>query len=158
MAVIIDPTLRIVKLEREHIPEILEIEKVSHASPWSERSFEHEVNHRHGVFLVALINGKVAGYGGSWVLIDEAHITNVVVRPDDRGKGLGRRLMDELLTQSSKMGALCSTLEVRQSNRVAQSLYEAMGYRAATVRKRYYPDNQEDAIVMFLDSLEPWRN
>lgn len=150
-------TLRFVPLSRDLIDEILAIENVTHSAPWSRRSFENELEHKYGVFQVALIEGKVVGYGGTWVLVDEAHVTNVVVREDHRGQGIGRKLMNEMLLKAREKGAVCATLEVRKSNEVALGLYEKMGFVRATVRKNYYPDNQEDAVVMMLDDLLKWK-
>ena len=149
-------TLRFIPLNKSHIPEILAIEVVTHSAPWSSKSFENELDHKHGIFLVALVDGKIAGYGGTWVLIDEAHVTNVVVREDLRGLGIGRKLMYELLTRAREMGAVCATLEVRSSNKAAISLYDSLGFVQATLRKHYYPDNGEDAVVMMLDDLIHW--
>lgn len=150
-------TLRFVPLSRDLIDEILAIENVTHSAPWSRRSFENELEHKYGVFQVALIEGKVVGYGGTWVLVDEAHVTNVVVHEDHRGQGIGRKLMNEMLLKAREKGAVCATLEVRKSNEVALGLYEKMGFVRATVRKNYYPDNQEDAVVMMLDDLLKWK-
>jgi [ribosomal protein S18]-alanine N-acetyltransferase len=149
-------TLRFVPLQREHIPAILEIEHVTHSAPWSQRSFENELEHKYGIFLVGLVEGKIGAYGGCWVLVDEAHVTNVVVREDLRGQGIGKKLMVDLMEQAKTKGALCATLEVRKSNEAALHLYEGLGFHQATVRKNYYPDNQEDAVVMMLDDLHRW--
>jgi ribosomal-protein-alanine N-acetyltransferase len=150
-------TLRFVPLSKELIDEILVIESSTHSAPWSRKSFENELEHKYGVFLIALIEGKVIGYGGTWVLVDEAHVTNVVVAPEFRGQGIGRKLMNEMLVKAREKGAVCATLELRKSNEVALKLYESMGFIQATVRKAYYPDNQEDAIVMMLDDLLGWK-
>lgn len=150
-------TLRFVPLSKELIDEILVIESSTHSAPWSRKSFENELEHKYGVFLIALIEGKVIGYGGTWVLVDEAHVTNVVVSPEFRGQGIGRKLMNEMLVKAREKGAVCATLELRKSNEVALKLYESMGFIQATVRKAYYPDNQEDAIVMMLDDLLGWK-
>ena len=150
-------TLRFVPLSKELIDEILVIESSTHSAPWSRKSFENELEHKYGVFLVALIEGKVIGYGGTWVLVDEAHVTNVVVSPEFRGEGIGRKLMNEMLLKARDKGAVCATLELRKSNEVALKLYESMGFVMATVRNAYYPDNQEDAIVMMLDDLLGWK-
>jgi [ribosomal protein S18]-alanine N-acetyltransferase len=152
------PTLRFVPLTKDLINSILEIENVTHSAPWSFKSFENELDHKHGIFKVLLIDGKVAGYGGTWVLIDEAHVTNVVIRSDLRGMGLGRQLMVELLYEAKKRGALCATLEVRSSNQAAIKLYDSLGFSEVLLRKKYYPDNEEDAIVMFLNELQDWTN
>ncbi|MEI7578135.1 MAG: ribosomal protein S18-alanine N-acetyltransferase [Armatimonadota bacterium] len=150
-------TLRFVPLSKDLIDEILVIESATHSAPWSRKSFENELEHKYGVFLVALVEGKVIGYGGTWVLVDEAHVTNVVVSPDFRGQGIGRKLMNEMLVKAREKGAVCATLELRKSNEVALKLYESMGFIQATVRKAYYPDNQEDAIVMMMDDLLGWK-
>jgi ribosomal-protein-alanine N-acetyltransferase len=150
-------TLRFVPLSKDLIDSILEIENVTHSAPWSRRSFENELEHKYGIFFVGLVDGNVAAYGGTWVLVDEAHVTNVVVREDLRGNGIGRKLMNMMLEEAKKKGALCATLEVRQSNVAAIKLYETLGFHQLTVRKAYYPDNQEDAVVMMLDDLQAWK-
>lgn len=150
-------TLRFVPLSKDLIDEILVIESSTHSAPWSRKSFENELEHKYGVFLIALVEGKVIGYGGTWVLVDEAHVTNVVVSPEFRGQGIGRKLMNEMLLKAREKGAVCATLELRKSNEVALKLYESMGFKMATVRKAYYPDNQEDAIVMMMDDLLGWK-
>jgi ribosomal-protein-alanine N-acetyltransferase len=149
-------TLRFVALQKDHIPKILEIEQVTHSAPWSQRSFENELEHKYGIFLVGLIEGEVSAYGGVWILVDEAHVTNVVVRSELRGQGIGRRLMIELLTKARAKGAVCATLEVRATNAAAIHLYEDLGFVQSTTRKQYYPDNKEDAVVMMLNDLIKW--
>ena len=149
-------TLRFVALDKTHIPKILEIEQVTHTAPWSQRSFENELEHKYGIFLVGLIDGEVSAYGGVWILVDEAHVTNVVVKEHLRGQGIGRKLMIELLTKARAKGAVCATLEVRATNATAINLYEKLGFVQATVRKQYYPDNKEDAVVMMLNDLVKW--
>jgi [ribosomal protein S18]-alanine N-acetyltransferase len=138
------------------IPAILEIEKEANTAPWSEKSFRNELDNPDRIFLVALVQGKVAGYGGVWLVIDEAHVTTVAVAADVRGQGIGRRLMIELLNQSKAAGMTCSTLEVRASNSAAIKLYEKLGYEAVATRRKYYPDNNEDATVMWLFDLQSW--
>ena len=150
-------TLRFVSLEKSHIPKILEIEQVTHSAPWSQKSFENELEHKYGVFLVGLIDGEVSAYGGVWILVDEAHVTNIVVKESLRGQGVGRKLMIELLERARNKGAVCATLEVRASNAPAIHLYETLGFVQATIRKNYYPDNKEDAGVMMLNDLLSWK-
>ena len=149
-------TLRFEPLESSHIAQILEIENRIHGAPWSEKSFRNELNHPQGVFLVAIADGRVAGYGGFWMVVDEAHITTVAVDPDLQGKGLGKRLMLELLDRAKARKMTCSTLEVRASNDRAIGLYQKLGYVTTACRKAYYPDNREDAIVMWLHDLQSW--
>ena len=149
-------TLRFEDLQERHIEPILEIEKQSNTAPWSERSFRNELDNPDRIFLVALVEGRVCGYGGVWLMIDEAHITTVAVAPDWRRNGIGRRLMEELLSRSRDAGMMCSTLEVRAGNEHAIHLYEELGYKETARRKRYYPDNDEDAVVMWLFDLQQW--
>lgn len=149
-------TLRIVPLEQKFLPEIIEIEAVNHGAPWSEASFLREIEAPQGLFLVALVAGHVAGYGGGWYVIDEIHVINVSVRPDLQNKGIGRKIMIGLLEGAKTAGMLCSTLEVRAGNAGALHLYESLGYERVAVRKRYYPDNKEDAVVMWLMQLQHW--
>lgn len=150
------PVLRFVPLAEEYIPAILEIERNTNSAPWSERGFRNELDHKHGVFRVALLDGVVAGYGGVWLVIDEAHITTVSVAEHHRRQHIGWKLMLELLNEAKKRGMTCSTLEVRAGNTPAIRLYEELGYTTSAVRKRYYPDNQEDALVMWLHDLTTW--
>ncbi len=149
-------TLRLEPIQETHLPVMLEIEKLSNSSPWSERSFRNEIDHPHGVMLAAVLDGEVVGYGGGWLVVDEIHITNVAVHPEARGLGIARRLMIELLTRAQQAGMSCSTLEVRVGNAVAIGLYESLGYRVTSRRKEYYPDNKEDAVVMWLYDLGSW--
>lgn len=149
-------TLRFERLHEAHIPAILQIESQANGAPWSERSFRNELDHSHGVFLVAILDGSVVGYGGCWLVIDEAHITTVAVAEEHRRKGIGRRLMLEILELAKEKGMLASSLEVRAGNEAAITMYERLGYLAVSRRKGYYPDNREDAIVMWLHDLDQW--
>jgi [ribosomal protein S18]-alanine N-acetyltransferase len=149
-------TLRFEPLREERIPSILEIERQVNTAPWSERSFHNELDHPQGIFLTAIADGELAGYGGVWMVVDEAHITTVAVDPDRWRQGIGQRLMIELLQRSKQKGMTCSTLEVRAGNTAAITLYEKLGYVVAARRKSYYPDNKEDAIVMWLYELTTW--
>jgi ribosomal-protein-alanine N-acetyltransferase len=146
-------TLRFVPFSKDHLERVLEIEKESQESPWSEASFRNELDSPQSVFLVALESGKPIGYGGCWVLADEAHITTMSVSPDSRKQGVGRRLLDTILAHAVDRGAVCATLEVRVSNDPAIKLYEAMGFIGAGIRKKYY-QNKEDALIMWLHKLE----
>ena len=149
-------TLRFEPLREDRIPAILEIERQVNTAPWSDKSFQNELDHPHGMFLVALVEGRVVGYGGAWLVIDEAHITTVAVDPSFKRQGIGQRLVVELLVRSKEKGMACSTLEVRAGNKPAILLYEKLGFVVAASRKSYYPDNKEDAIVMWLYELQPW--
>jgi [ribosomal protein S18]-alanine N-acetyltransferase len=86
-----------------------------------------------------------------WLIMDEAHITNIAVRNIYRGKKLGKRLLEELMRTASYLGAVKMTLEVRASNYIAQSLYTKLGFEPGGIRKGYYTDNREDAIIMWAE-------
>lgn len=148
--------LRYEPLAKHHIATILEIEQEANSAPWSEKSFQNELVNPQSVFVVAIGDGKIVGYGGYWRCIDEAHVTTVAIRQDLRRQGLGRSIMRELLLRAKDEGMTCSTLEVRAGNEAAVKLYEGLGYLVAARRKGYYPDNKEDALVMWLHGLESW--
>src|SRR5262249_44556640 len=96
---------------------------------------------------------SIVGYGGLWLMVDEAHVTSVAVHPPFRGRGLGELLMLALFDVSVRLGAHWVTLEVRVSNSVARSLYQKLGFKEAGIRARYYTDNNEDAVVMWSDDV-----
>lgn len=148
--------LRLVPIEESHIPAILEIEKLSNGAPWSERSFRNEITNPQSHFLVAKVGDEVVGYAGYWAIVDEAHVTTVAVHPDHRRMGLGKRLVRELLEHAQKVGIRCATLEVRRSNQAALSLYRQFGFEEVAIRRGYYPDNAEDAVVMWLYEIPKW--
>jgi [ribosomal protein S18]-alanine N-acetyltransferase len=95
----------------------------------------------------------VVGYGGLWLMVDEAHVTSIAVRPEFRGKGLGQLVMLALFGVAIEKEARWMTLEVRVSNTGAQALYKKLGFREAGIRPRYYTDNNEDAVIMWSEDL-----
>ncbi|WP_366922914.1 ribosomal protein S18-alanine N-acetyltransferase [Metallumcola ferriviriculae] len=137
-------------MELRHLPQVLEIEKHSFPTPWSKRAFEGEIRHnRFAHYYVCLLEKKVAGYAGMWLILDEAHITNIAVAREFRGLDFGKRMLLFLMQQTLLHGADKMTLEVRPSNLTARELYKGMGFAEAGVRKGYYTDNNEDAIIMW---------
>ncbi|MFZ5591519.1 MAG: ribosomal protein S18-alanine N-acetyltransferase [Bacillota bacterium] len=139
-------------MEIDHLEQVLEIERLSFPIPWSRQAFEFELTRNDFAFYLVLMDAdRVVGYAGMWVVIDEGHITNVAVHPDWRGRGLGRRLLQELIRQAKQKGVLRMTLEVRQSNQVARRLYSTLGFVEGGRRRKYYSDNNEDAIIMWLE-------
>lgn len=148
--------IRISPLEERHLKRVLEIEIESQSCPWSEDSFRNEIKTDHGIFIVAEQGTDIVGFAGVWVVVDEAHIITVAVANEHRRKRIARKLVVELLLRAESVGATCSTLEVRASNEPAIKLYESLGFNAAGVRKRYYPDNKEDAVIMWKYGLGDW--
>ncbi len=136
----------------EHLDQVLGIEARSFTVPWSRRAFMFEVTENEFAFyIVAIKDEKVVGYAGLWIVLDEAHITNVAVHPEYRGAGFGRLLMMELISRAAILGATKLSLEVRVSNSVARDLYKSLGFVEKGFRRKYYSDNNEDAIIMWLD-------
>ncbi|KFZ42577.1 ribosomal protein S18-alanine N-acetyltransferase [Anoxybacillus sp. ST70] len=135
----------------QDLDRIVEIEQLSFTLPWSRSSFYQELtNNRYARYIVMEHDGQIIGYCGMWLVMDEAHITNIAVLPEFRGKKLGEALMKQAMALAREEGAQTMTLEVRVSNTVAQSLYRKLGFLNGGIRKRYYSDNQEDALVMWV--------
>jgi ribosomal-protein-alanine N-acetyltransferase len=130
------------------LDQIVEIEKASMPSPWSKELFDAELQRSQARYFVAEDKGKVIGYMGYWEAPEEAHIINLAVAPQARQKGVGFEMMNHCLGFAYSKGARLATLEVRAGNEAAQKLYEKMNFRTVAIRKKYYSDNQEDAIVM----------
>lgn len=143
-------TYRLMKVE--DVDQIMEVERSSFATPWIKDAFVNELTNNHfAYYIVAVHQERLIGYCGVWVIIDEAHITNIAVHPDYRGKQIGENLLRRVIYLSMVYGATKMTLEVRVSNHVAQALYEKLGFVRKGLRKGYYTDNQEDAIIMWVN-------
>jgi ribosomal-protein-alanine N-acetyltransferase len=143
-------SVKIEKMTLEHLDEVMEIEKLSYTTPWSREAFVTEVqDNDFAKYFVALQHSVVIGYAGMWIILDESHVTTIAVHPDFRKQGLGRLLMTTLMKEAIVLGADRITLEVRPSNTSARSLYNSLGFKPVGVRKGYYTDNNEDAIIMW---------
>jgi ribosomal-protein-alanine N-acetyltransferase len=127
------------------------IERTAYAYPWSERFFRQEMQAECGRSILAEIDGRVAGYILFWLLPGTIDIHNVAVRSDFRRRGLGRRLLEQVVLEARGRASSRITLEVRKSNLSAQKLYESMGFTVTGVRKGYYSDDGEDAFLMALE-------
>ncbi len=133
---------------------IIEIESRSFPTAWSRNAFQSElVENTFATYLVLDFHGTVVAYGGMWLILDEAHVTNVAVHPDFRGHHLGETMMVGLMTRGKQLGATRMTLEVRRGNDIAQNLYQKLGFTQLGVRKGYYTDTREDALIMWKDPL-----
>ncbi len=139
---------------RKMIPQdadaVAEIEKKSFPVPWNRKMFWEEASNENAEYLVAeLPDGKIVAYAGVWISFEEAQVMNVAVDPEFRGKGMGREIFAALIEVSKMRGATAITLEVRPSNSVAIKLYESFGLKSVGRRKKYYADNNEDALIMW---------
>lgn len=139
-------------MTEEDIDQILVVERKSFTLPWSREAFYNELHHnQYAVYIVLEEEGMIIGYCGAWIVIDEAHITNIAVLPEYRGRKLGEALLRKMMELAKGMNVITMTLEVRVSNLVAQSLYEKLGFQRGGIRKNYYTDNHEDAMVMWVN-------
>lgn len=129
------------------------VEAATFPTPWSRDAFISEMKNVAARYLVAEKDGQIIGYAGAWIIIDESHITNIAVLKEHRGQGIGCALTAGLMQYLSNLGAAYATLEVRKSNVVAQNLYVSLGFIKLGVRKRYYEDNGEDALIMVCDHM-----
>lgn len=142
------------KMELKDIEDVLVIERGSFTVPWTRSSFEKELKKNLlSKYYVATVEDKVVSYGGMWLIIDEAHVTNIAVHPDYRGKKIGKELVSFMIQEAKGLGIIKMTLEVRRSNIVAQNLYKGLGFIPCGVRPGYYHDNGEDAIIMWKDNI-----
>ncbi|WP_372632893.1 ribosomal protein S18-alanine N-acetyltransferase [Cohnella sp.] len=136
----------------DDIAAIVEIEQEAFTAPWTAEAFRNELtNNLFAKYMVMELDGDIAGYGGMWLIIDEAHVTNIALRAKYQGRGYGKALLRELMKTARYLGARRMTLEVRVSNDRAQSLYRKMGFAPSGVRPNYYSDNMEDALIMWAD-------
>lgn len=161
----------------DDLEEVLDIERVSFPSPWSLRSYQWEITANDQAFYLAVRQRQpelaeespkpclvtnifrslglqttertpVLGYGGFWLIVDEAHISTLAVHPNWRRHGLGALLLMALLDKAVEVGAVVATLEVRVSNVAARNLYRTFGFEQVGLRPHYYLDNDEDALIM----------
>ncbi len=133
---------------------VQEVERASFPVPWPANAFRHELTqNKNARYIVAREDDRVVGYAGLWLSLDEAHITTFAVHPERRRRKVGERMLLRVFDLATELSAEWLTLEVRASNVGAQRLYEKYGFRAAGIRRRYYSDNNEDAIIMWTERL-----
>jgi len=148
--------IRIRRMQYADVKQVAGIERAAFARPWSEESFHREVEeNKVARYLVAERDGRILGYAGAWVVLDECHITNIAVAEECRGQGIGRALLEALIQYMSNLGAAWADLEVRVSNLRAQHLYQQAGFVSVGKRKKYYDDNGEDAFLMVCEHFPP---
>jgi len=148
-------TYRIAPLELKHIDGVLEVDRLSFSVPWSRDSFEKEaVQNDFAHYVVAVCGDRVIGYGGVWIIAGEGQITNIAVHPSFRGIGAARRMLEALIEICRSESVSDMTLEVRVSNAAAISLYKKYGFAEEGVRKHFYPNNNEDALIMWKHDVQ----
>lgn len=140
--------MMIIEMTADHVPQVAELEKLCFSDPWSEKSVASELENKLALWLVALDGDSVAGYIGSQTVIDETDMMNVAVHPDYRRHGIAEALVGALVDALKKRGSRCLTLEVRASNDPAKKLYEKIGFIQVGLRKNYYRNPREDALIL----------
>lgn len=169
------PPYKVEPMQWVDVPEVMDIEHASFTLPWSDYTYRHELleNRNSHYFVVRRLNGDgrastnwlarlfhrsrpspVVGYGGFWLVIDEAHISTIASAVEWRGHGLGELMLLAMIERSIELGASMVTLEVRVTNSVAQNLYRKYGFVVVGRRPRYYRDNDEDADLMTVEPIQ----
>ena len=134
----------------EDLGEVMDIERTSFSSPWSEDAFLSELSREDSLSFVAYLPERIAGYICAHRVLDEGHILNLAIRPDLRRKGIGHALTKETLDRLKQSGCRVFYLEVRISNLDAMQFYERFGFKVVGVRRQYYRSPTEDAALMIL--------
>lgn len=138
-------------MDSRNVEGAYEVEKLSFEQPWTRTSFYEELKNPNAHYMVIEEeeSGKIVAFGGFWKILDQAHICNIAVHPDYRGLGIGSRIVEALLKRGKELHITETTLEVRESNKVARNLYGKYGFKIGGIRKEYYADNREDALILW---------
>jgi ribosomal-protein-alanine N-acetyltransferase len=136
-------------MKEEDIESVVEIERACFSIPWTKKAFTDEIKkNKFAIYVVACIEDKVIGYGGMWKIIDEGHITNIAVHPNFRGIKAGSAIVNTLIKIANQKNIKYMTLELRVSNKAAYELYKKFNFKPEGIRKGYYSDDNEDAVIM----------
>lgn len=146
--------LEVGRMRRRHLRGVMAIERQVYARPWSPNLFVAEMTEPNNrCYLVARVDRAVVGYAGMICYGDEAHITNIAVDPQQHRRHIGSRLLLEQMTEAIEMGAQAVSLEVRVTNWGAQRMYGRFGFRPVGIRRNYYQELNEDALIMWTDDV-----
>lgn len=143
-------SLTLKKMLREDVPRVHEIETLCFRSPWALESFYSELDNHLAIYHLAVYEEKVVGFCGIWLVVDEGHITNLAIDPVYQGRGFGKDMMKAVILWAKNNKICRLTLEVRVSNEKAIHLYHELGFVQAGLRKAYYEDTGEDAMIMWI--------
>jgi len=144
-------------MSQEDVPQVTEIDREAFPTLWPPANYERELKNGLAHYIVAGDEGAghhIIGFAGLWMLVDEAHITNIAVREKHRRQGIGERLLIATIELAIELGANLITLEVRSSNTEAQKLYAKYGFVRVGLRRGYYTDNREDAVLMSIEDVK----
>ncbi len=140
--------LKIRKMKIDDLEKVLEIEKKSFPNPWSKNAFLYEIESDVSYPWIIELDDRIVGYSIHWLILDEAHLSNIAIDPIFRRRGIGKFLLEKVIESVKKMGAKFLTLEVRVSNTNAITLYTKMNFKVVGIRKNYYTNPVEDAFIM----------
>lgn len=135
-------------MNNSHVPQIAELEKMCFNDPWSINSISSELDNRLSLWLVAVEEDRVIGYVGSQTVLGETDMMNIAIHPDHRKRGIATALIESLIQKLTEQGSHSLMLEVRASNEPAKSLYAKIGFIAVGIRKNYYRNPREDALIL----------
>ena len=138
----------ITQMNESHVPQIAELEKLCFNDPWSANSVASELENRLAFWLVAMEDDQVIGYVGSQTVLGETDMMNIAIHPDHRKRGIATELIEALIHGLTERGSHSLMLEVRASNEPAKALYTKMGFESVGVRKNYYRNPREDALIL----------
>ena len=140
--------MRITEMKPDHVAQVAALEKLCFSDPWSENSVASELENELSLWLIAEEGETVLGYVGSQTVLDETDMMNVAVHPDHRRLGVAAALITELIARLKDRRSRCLKLEVRASNAPAIALYETLGFSQLGLRKNYYRNPKEDALIL----------
>lgn len=144
--------MKIREMQLTDLTDVHAVDQASFSAPWSKETYKREItDNRYAHYFVIEADGEVVGYAGLWLVMDDAQITNIAITPKFRGYKIGEKLFGYVVQYAINLGAKRLSLEVRKSNKVAQNMYRKFGLVSGGVRKNYYPDNGEDALVMWVE-------
>lgn len=150
-----DAAVRLRPMLEDDVAAVMDVERGSFETGWPKTAFERELAHNAMARYIVLESARgVIGFAGLWLMLDEAHIVTVAVLPNERRAGYGRLLVHGLILLAKSEGMQVATLEVRESNEAARALYRRYGFYEVGLRKRYYSDNGEDAVIMTTEELD----
>ena len=140
--------MKIIPMNESHVAQVAALEKQCFSDPWSENSVASELENPLSLWLIAEEDGAVCGYVGSQTVLDETDMMNIAVHPDCRRQGIAAALIEELVSRLKERGSHILRLEVRESNTPAIALYNSMGFTQLGIRKNYYRNPKENALIL----------
>ena len=150
-----DDRMSIAPMAEADVRDVLRIEQQSFSTSWPANAFYQELHdNKLAHYYTGRIGERLIAYGGIWVILEDSHITTIAVDPQFRGRRYGEVMLIRLLEEAIARGASWMTLEVRESNEVAQALYRKYGFTTVSTRRGYYSDNNESALVMWAGNLK----